>query len=254
MRLVAAAALTLFAVVVRVPQGAEADLSTFEHQVDEEETCEYDPASLAESALNDPGDERKLRVLVLLDGPTRRRAQEVVAEAGGAYTPLNITLTAGYRPVKLTGRDRDPNALIDEAKALLGGQVPHGYSAVHIFTTKDISGWGYAECIGGIRTRSYAFSVSEDAGNRAPLIAGPPYNIEMPWIWGPLTERVLAHELGHVMGGQHQLSNCVEGPLVGDVPRPCTLMDTSLAMTLKFSTANAAVVRAHAVTYLPATS
>lgn len=75
----------------------------------------------------------------------------------------------------------------------------------------------------------------------------------MPWIWGTLTERVIAHELGHLMGGQHQLANCVEGPLLGDVPRPCTLMDTSISMTLKLSTANTTVVRAHAVKYLTAT-
>lgn len=143
MRLLAVAALTLVALSVRVPQGAVADLPSYEEQVDHEsESCSYEINELLDATLNDTDGQYALRVLVLLDGPTRKRAQEVMAEAAGAYTPLGVALTGGYRPVRLTGQERDPIALINEARALLGGHVPNGYDAVHVFTTKDISGWG----------------------------------------------------------------------------------------------------------------
>ena len=69
---------------------------------------------------------------------------------------------------------------------------------------------------------------------------------------GDTTAITLAHEIGHLMGGEHVLANCVEGLLSrdSDPPRPCTLMTRASPIAMRFSTANAAVVRGYAVAYL----
>ena len=204
--------------------------------------------AVAGGLVADDGAQRALRVLVLVDGPKRQRAAEVMAAAARSYAPIGISLQPTLRMVRMTGDGNDAGALLDEAQAMYGGTVPAGFDAVHVFTSKPIAGWGLARCIEGVGTQNDAYSVSEDAEGQAPKITG---ETQMPWLWGDLTALVVAHELGHLMGGRHELANCAEGVTQPDLPRPCTLMDTSLTMSPDFSTANAAVVRQLALRFLP---
>lgn len=225
---------------------------------DDEPSCVTAAPPLSVSGVTDDGARLQLRALILLDGVPRARAEAVLAQAAEAYAPLDIALTAKYREVTVTldPAVRDPLAFIRAAEDAVGGRRPKGFDVVHLLTSRDMAGFGYAKCIGGVAFDKGAFSVSEDWGDRGPMITGQPVGpvqpIPMPWLWGEGTARTLAHELGHLMGGQHHLSNCAEG-LAGDssdLPRPCTLMDGSLTMQMRFSTANAAVVRGYAVGFL----
>lgn len=221
-------------------------------RADEEPECATVAPPLSMTGVTDEGVERELRALVLLDGVPKERARQVVAEAAEAYQPLRITLTARYRKVELSlsPGDRDPTLFIDAAQAAVGGRRPKGVDVVHLLTARDMAGQGYANCIGGVAFPAGAFSVSEELSKRTPMITGNP-PIPMPWPWGDQTSLVIAHELGHLMGAQHHLSNCVEGlSSVGDLPRPCTLMDGSLTMAMRFSNANAMVVRGYAEGFL----
>lgn len=79
---------------------------------------------------------------------------------------------------------------------------------------------------------------------RPNLIAGQP----MP-VWPCEQEAYFAaHEIGHLFGGNHDFSNCVEGALLvdEDTPAPCTLMYPYLNVTFQFSTLNQDVVRGYA--------
>ena len=208
------------------------------------------PAQLAVRGVTDDSEVVSVDVLVLLDEKaTKSLAQRVFAEAARSYEPLGIKLrVAGYRKVQLRGSDTP--SLISQSKALLGGTVPTGIDVVYTLTTKSpltvlnqpIAG-GQADCIGGIRFPNRSFVVGT-------LVEPVPI--------GPLTfhvyssARVAAHEIGHLLGGQHQMANCIEGiaDFATDDPTPCTLMSEAADFDSRhFGTVESAVVRGHAVTY-----
>ncbi|HEU4910525.1 MAG TPA: zinc-dependent metalloprotease family protein [Actinomycetes bacterium] len=209
----------------------------------EQECLEPVPAAASPSHLFG-GDQLDLAVSVLVDGPSVARAQEVFGTAASAYAPLGVTLSAlSYETVSFTGDDAQ--GLIDQAKARFGGTRPAGSDLVYVFTDKDIQAGGnyavagLADCIGGVRFDNQAFAVGEDFG---PSEQDDPLQRNG-------TAKVLAHELGHLMGAHHHYANCVEGNLseVGEPEvSPCTLMFNAVNLaSLNFSTANSAVVRGH---------
>jgi hypothetical protein len=179
-------------------------------------------------------------ILLLLDGVSEARAAQLVQQAGRSYTPLKIALRVEMRSVSFTGA-RSLGDVITAERRLLG-RVPTGFDAVHTLTARDLSGGlGVVSCVGGIRSAYHALGVSEDSRGRRPTITG---DTEVPiWPWGDLSGRTLAHELGHLLSGQHYLANCAEGGVTNGVASPCTLMDGSLGMSLRFSTANRLLVR-----------
>jgi len=209
------------------------------------ECVEAVPASVAAPDGSTVG----LQTRVLLDGVSVAKGQEVFSKVVGAYSPIDIASSASFQSVSFSGDSAQ--GLIDQAKALFGGQRPAGVDVVYVLTAKDIQAGGdkavagLADCIGGVAFPSRAFAVGE--------VLQPD---SLSWgdtlVSGHLTGKVAAHELGHLLGGHHHLANCAEGLLyeLGAELSPCTLMfnDVGLA-SLNFAVANAVVVRGHAESY-----
>ncbi len=216
--------------------------------IDEEQEClEPVPAAVGTDHLTG-GPQLDLAVHVLVDGPSTARAQEIFATAATSYQPLATTLRAvAFETVSFSGDDAQ--GLIDQGKAHVGGERPAGADLVYVFTNKDIQAGGntavagLADCIGGVRYDDQAFAVGEDFG---PEEQADPLQRNG-------TAKVLAHELGHVMGAHHHYANCVEGNTseVGEPEvSPCTLMFNAVNLaSLNFSAVNGTVVRGHGTAY-----
>jgi hypothetical protein len=137
------------------------------------------------------------------------------------------------------------------------GKVPAQWDIVEVLTNKDVVALGQnavagqADCLGGLAYDTRSYEVSE---------ATPPGFDEAGVPIGPVTldahvaAKITAHEMGHLLGGQHHYANCVEGiepdqELSGDTA-PCTLMfNAADFVSLKFGALNAKVVRGYALLY-----
>lgn len=192
----------------------------------------------------DAGEDLDLDVLVLVDGPTDEAARQIMGKVVEAFRHVGVTVRPTFQSTTLTAGP-DVDALFDEMRLLLGGSVPEGYDVVHALTLKDVAGAaGYADCVGGSRSRERAFSISEAVPGKVPnLIAGTPMPV---WPWEQ-EAYYAAHEIGHLLGGNHDFANCVEGALLvdEDTPAPCTLMYPYANITFQFSTLNRALVRGY---------
>lgn len=179
-----------------------------------------------------------------------------------SYDGLDMNLNyARYhllRPLESDGTPRnrttDAQAIIDLAKAQYGGSRPSGFDVVYVLTDLDIRTpslgngvVGYADCIGGVTYARRAFAVGE-------MLSGMPL--------GPVefskdgTAKIAAHEIGHLMGGQHHYQSCGDA-VASAVGRSevgaCTLMTNFVdVQTLPFSQLNGIVVRGHATRYAAA--
>jgi hypothetical protein len=218
-----------------------------------EECLEPVPDSASVSGVTDDGATVSLETVVLLDGVRRERANEIIAKAVEAYAGVNTRLNVvDIRPVGFKGDNAD--SLIQQAKNLYGGQRPAGSDLVYVLTSEDIqlpglgtAVAGLADCIGGVRYPNRAFAVGEEFSELEQTMIGP---FATRRFGGA---RIMAHELGHLMGAHHHYANCVEGiPSDFDpfAPSPCTLMFNSVSFgSINFSTLNTTVVRGHAVNY-----
>ena len=223
-------------------------------------------------AAANPGlDKRAVRldVHVLLDGASLTDGIRAVADARRAYGPLGIDLRATYGTVRIPadgrarGYDGKPyftastDRAMRAAKYAVGGRPPAGAELVYLLTNKDLylgedapddggrsyAVAGMADCIGGILLPHRAFAVGERlaaGGSIGPLAVAQ-----------RLPGKILAHELGHLLGAHHHYANCAEAVPHAAAERTtdvCTLMfnDVSL-VSLRYSTANLAVVRGHAL-------
>ena len=202
---------------------------------------------LAPAAISLDNAPTRLDVRVLLDGVSGARGSAVVQTAQASYGPLGITLAPTFQSVSFGGTTAQ--GLIDQAKALFGGVRPPGTDVVFTLTNKDVDGAvaGLADCIGGVAFPARAFAMGEnftpDEGTLLGLGVGPANR--------NLTGKVMAHEVGHLLGGHHHYANCVQGlPDILKELSPCTLMfnDVGLA-SLNFSTLNSVIVRGHAPLY-----
>lgn len=227
---------------------------------DPERDCsEMVPKAHSATGVTDDGQEVVLDVLVFLDGITKSSARKTLARAGDAYSPLKITLRTKLKRLSLasdgTEFDRptlDAARALAELKTHVGGVRPEGVEVVHLLTDKLLylqvgpdrvyGVAGVAYCIGGIRWPETSFSVGVgDSG-------------EAGWT-NDQAAQTTAHEIGHLMGAHHHYANCVEGT----PPSLCTVMfngNLELAgvgylRSLKFGTAESAVIRGHAVDFVP---
>ena len=194
----------------------------------------------------------RLDVTVLVDGTTAIDPQRVMATAARSYRPLGITLSPTYRRVAFRGASAE--GLIDQARSLLGGRRPAGSDVVLVLTGKDIEEGGdkgvagLADCNGGVALPNRAFAVSEVFSPDTERFAVGPLTL-----FANLSAKVAAHEIGHLLGAEHHLANCVEGipsELTQLEVSPCTLMFNSVDVaSLNFSTLNGQIVRGHAEAY-----
>lgn len=225
---------------------------------------ELTPTAFDVGGVTDDGARIHLDVAVLEDGVARDMVTDALNHAAEIYRPLGIDLRVAQRRTvnfpsdgtnvgpdgvtRPTGGARD---FFDSARRVFGGLRPPGADVVYVVTSKDVYEGssssrgsygiaGFAECIGGVRFADRAFAVGEVLPVRT---------------FGPIrhnlgTARVLAHEIGHLMGAHHHYSECVSG--VVDEPSspeatPCTLMTTDVGLASSvFSATNGLMVRGHA--------
>ncbi len=190
--------------------------------------------------------------LILLDGPSLERGQQVMALAANSFKPMHITLQSTFRSVTVaaTGTARNGNGqtvpsiesrkLIDASKSLVGGHVPDGFDIVYTMTTKELTdSEGMADCIGGVRYPGNAFAVGEDFSDdgegETGLLSG----------YKNATAKIAGHEIGHLMGAHHHYANCAEG-FGADDSAVCTLMFNYIDFqTNRFGTLESNVIRGH---------
>ncbi len=191
---------------------------------------------LVPHAISLTSDPVRLDLRILLDGVAKPEAKRAVTAMRKAYGPLGIRVAPTYEKVTFKGRDAEK--LTEQAKRLYKAKRPRGVDIVYTMTSKDITVGGpsgsnvagLADCIGGVRFAKHAFAVGE-------VIEG-----------GDATGKVMAHEVGHLLGGHHHYTS-VEG-LLADNPNLLDLMGPSLSVIgLRFSTLNTLMVKAHAQLY-----
>lgn len=258
-----------------------ADPPSFEGDVDQD--C-LDPAPdyAGVPAITDDGRNITLNVLVLLDsGVPQSEGEEMIAIAQAkSYDGVRVTLNATYEPVTFpSDGDHDSGSfggvrgsaegdrLIEDAKAHVGGKATGDLDVVYVLTNKDL--WnvdvadgsqsygllGLADCIGGIRYDDRSFVVGE-------WITGDAYSFAIDdnvpsravRVYGHLTAKIFAHELGHILGAHHHYGNCAQGVsgddmLLADVA-PCTLMfPEATLISHGFGSLEAAVVRGYTASH-----
>jgi len=170
----------------------------------------------------------------------------------GVDIDLRFDRFALLDPTRATRTD-NAEEIIALAKAQYGGARPAGVDVVSVVTDKDIqvpgignAVAGLADCIGGIALPTRAFAVSETG----VLVGDGGIAIGPVTFYKDLTAKIVAHEVGHLLGGHHHYQECGTGAAVA-VSRgelgPCTLMTNAVDFqTLPFSTLNGVVVRGHA--------
>lgn len=192
-----------------------------------------------------------LRLSVLLavnNNVAPARGGEIAAALRRLYAPTGIDVHVVVRRVRIPGPD--VRELIAATRDLVGGTVPRGVDVVHLITAVDLTSQGsaanigLADCIGGIRHPTRAFSVSEMSEDVRGTSLGP--------ITGSGDEeaRSAAHEIGHLLGATHQMASCVEGaPTARPTDSPCTIMFLAAPSSDVFGIAESAVIRGYVRRY-----
>jgi hypothetical protein len=229
--------------------------------VDLSQECTLEQTALA--LTPDAGQWVDLDVLVLLDGVDPAFAADFFRTVSKPYEELHVRVVPTFQTA-VPGFVGDSTVdLIAQARSRFpGGKVPADYDVVEVLTAKDIQALGQyavagqADCLGGLAYDERSFEVSE---------VGVPGVSEDGIKFGPVTldahfaAKVTAHELGHLLGGQHHYANCVEGIDTADPAAeqadtaPCTLMfNAADFVSLHFGTLNGRIVRGYALTYAAA--
>lgn len=240
--------------------------------IDEEIDClEPAPRHVDLGATPLDGKRGIVDVLVLLDGVSEADGRTAVKDAVSAYRPIGIDLRARFAPVSVPadgtteGFDGKqwPTAsttrAMTAAKRAVGERVPAGVEVVYLLTGKELylggdepdpdersyGVAGMADCIGGIAFPHRAFAIGERLSvDSSP--GGVAFAQHLPG-------KILAHELGHLLGAHHHYANCAENVPAAALARSldvCTMMFNDVSIIgLRFSAPNRAVVRGHAITY-----
>lgn len=206
----------------------------------------------------DTGEWVDLDVLVLLDGVDESAARSFFEKVSVPYADFKVRVVPTFQVADPPFEGDSSQGIIDQARSRFpSGKVPAEYDIVEVLTSKDIQALGQyavagqADCLGGLAYDERSYEVSE-----AGIPGLPEEGIE----FGPATfganyaAKITAHEMGHLLGGQHHYANCVEGnhpdeELNGDTS-PCSLMFNSAdAVSLHFSTINARIARGYAFRY-----
>jgi hypothetical protein len=230
-------AVPLVAVLVVGPAPAQADpivLPDLVAPIDSDHLLSC--TQLVPHAVSVTSEPVRLDLRILLDRVSRRAAARAVTAMRKAYGPIGIRVAPTYEKVRFKGRDAEK--LTEQAKRLYKGKRPRGVDIVYTLTSKDITAAGplgddvagLADCIGGVRYAKHAFAVGEAFESAVD------------------TGKCMAHEVGHLLGGHHHYTS-PEG-LLGPEANLLDLMGPSLSLiSLRFSTLNSLMVKAHAQRY-----
>jgi hypothetical protein len=206
----------------------------------------------------DTGQWVDLDVLVLLDGVDESYARSFFTHVARAYEGLKVRVVPTFQVADPPFVGDSSADIIDQARRRFPqGKVPAEYDIVEVLTSKDIQALGQyavagqADCLGGLAYDERSYEVSE-----ANFGDFPQEGIAIgPATYGAyFAAKITAHEMGHLLGGQHHYANCVEGndpdeELDGDTS-PCTLMFNSADLvSLQFGTVNGRIARGYAFRY-----
>lgn len=213
-----------------------------------------------QTALLEPDDGRwvDLDMLVLLDGLDPTYAASVFEGVSKAYEPLKIRVVPTFQVADPPFASNQMLQIMEDLRGRFPLGVPADYDVVEVLSGRDL--WlgpspgilGMADCVGGVAWDDRSFAVVEA---RFPAEGEP---LGPLTVWTDYDAKLSAHEVGHLLGGEHHLGNCVEGidgaddELTEDTS-PCTLMENNAdLMSLRFSTANGLIVRGYALRYASA--
>jgi hypothetical protein len=222
--------------------------------LDEEKNCGNDLPPI-EHRMDRKAPGIPLDVMFVLDDIPADLAATFARLAAESYEPLGIDLrphfmTVSFRADRKEGPMGVPTADVDRiigsTKRLFDGERPLGYDVVHTITSKDIylergdavGLGGTADCVGGIRYPTRAFSVSE----------GWHHDGREDSAGHETVARLISHEIGHLVGARHEHANCLEGP----DRQKCTVMTNASIWFLgsrTFGTLEGTVVRAYVYEY-----
>ena len=234
-----------------------AQVGDFTAPIDHEDACDIPVEDQTVLLTPDDGREVFLDVLVLLDGVEEEYATAFFEQVAVPYREINVTVRPTFQIDGSFSGTETLDLLAQLKNRFPRQEVPAAYDIVELLTAKDLTLIGetgiagQADCLGGLAYDHRSFEVSEGR---------PPGFTEEGTPIGPLTieahipAKITAHEMGHLLGGQHHYANCAEGndpdeELSGDTS-PCTLMfNLANLVSLDFSELNARIARGYAITY-----
>lgn len=222
--------------------------------VDMEQECIVEETTV----ITEPDDGRRvdLDVLVLLDGVDEAYARDFFRVVNRPYKHLNVYVVPTFQVADPPFVGTATADILNQARARFpGGKVPPQFDVVEVLTSKDIqlAGQtaiaGQADCLGGLAYDERSYNVSEAATGIpdegipiGPVTLGAEYSA-----------KITAHEIGHLLGGQHHYANCVEGidpARESQDTSPCTLMANAAdVVSLQFGALNGKIVRGYALKY-----
>ena len=124
------------------------------------------------------------------------------------------------------------------------GQVAAAITRIYAPAGLTAPSIGLTDCIGGIRDRRRAFSVSEMSPKVRGITLGPVTGS------GDEEARSAAHEIGHLLGARHEHANCAEGaPASRTTDSTCTIMFLAAPSSDVLGQVEAAVMRSYARKY-----
>jgi hypothetical protein len=174
------------------------------------------------------------------DAATVRAAGRTITEI---YARINVPVKVSYDFFRIV--EDGTNYPYEQIRKHYGGVRPAGVDVVVVMT--DLFAGGQAACGGGIAYAEKAFAVS----NVHYTVQGTLPVTQVP------AGMVAAHEIGHLLGAQHQQANCAEAlpqeiakPATDGWVGPCTLMGpAALQDSETFSTLERNTIRAFARAY-----
>lgn len=185
--------------------------------------CTQIPPEVTPPLATDVSKVLPLEVRVMAEQADLPVVKQHMAVTRDAFARIGIALKVRYDVVEppstwnvdTLGAGPSQPEIFDFMKSHYGGERPAGADLVY-FMTRYWAG-GFADCIGGVRLADRAFAF----GSLDYAVEGA--------VPSPTADEgvIAAHELGHLLGGQHHYSSCAEalpsGATRGEVA-PCTTM------------------------------
>jgi hypothetical protein len=190
----------------------------------------------------DAGQVLPLHVRVLTSPDLLEDVKRGVPVAVEAYRGIGVRLTVSYDLTALPP-DGTAQSLRALARARYGGRRPAGVDAVYV--ANQTFGGGQADCIGGTLHPELGFSAGQVRYSPENVLGEEGTGTVSPGV-------VLAHEVGHSVGGHHEAGNCVEAVpgqagagTSAESRGPCTIMSpVGLTLGRAFGTLERGAIRA----------
>lgn len=200
-------------------------------------------SGLSRLQQQDEGELLRLSVRLVADPKDAAEVCKLVAPAlVAAFRNIDVKVRLTLDVRTLRAQDTYP---FEHVRRAYGGRRPAGVDVVHVVT--DLFSGGFADCLGGVAYPEKGFSTGSLHYRTEGVVPGPTVT----------AASIAAHEIGHNLGGQHQMGNCVEAapqqvehPDSDGTPGPCTVMSPGAAqISEQFGTWERAVIRSYVRQY-----